>query len=239
MTWLRLIQWKQPKHTLMNTLIDCPFMSFIKFSLQNFHPLFPLHTQKTKRIAAKNSRTFRWSFASSQVLQHQPQLNHSLKSCRSVSWIGRETIPGVWGDWGDSRGYMAVAGIDSSCGLVSSSCGFTTTKKIIYLSQPLSLLSCYSHHHFKKKCHLFSFPQPTGSSLGVSNQLLVEVPTGIQHLTSQNGHGLVWGKFSFIYKKIREHHWCTVIQKQNHAQVPRNSRTSTSLSYSNLPFCHL
>lgn len=80
--------------------------------------------RKTKRIAAKKSRTFRWSFASSQVLQRQPQVNRPLKSCHSVSIrIGSETIPGVWGDCGGfNRGYMAVTGIDSSCGLVSSSC---------------------------------------------------------------------------------------------------------------------
>lgn len=34
-------------------------------------------------------------------------------------------IPGVWGDCGGfNRGYLAVTGVDSSCGLVSSSCGF-------------------------------------------------------------------------------------------------------------------
>ena len=110
--------------TLMT--VDCPFMSFIKFSLQNFHPLFLCTPAKQKELPPKKSRTFRWSFASSQVLQRQPQVNHPWKSCRSVSY------PVFRGDCGwFNRGYLAVTGIDSSCGLVSSSCGFTTTKKII------------------------------------------------------------------------------------------------------------
>ena len=73
-----------------------------------FSSTVSLSPRKTKRIAAKKSRTFRWSFASSQVLQHQPQLNQPLKSCRSVSiGLGVKQYPAFGAIWG---GFKTIYG---------------------------------------------------------------------------------------------------------------------------------
>ena len=90
-------------HTLMTD--DCPI---IKFLCRIFIHCFLCTPAKQKDLPPKKSRTFRWSFASSQVLQRQPQLNHSLKSCRPVSiGLGVKQYP-VFGAIGG--GFKRISG---------------------------------------------------------------------------------------------------------------------------------
>lgn len=110
----------------------------------------------------------------------------------------------------------------------------TTTKKTYTYHNSEIAFELLQSSPFQKNSHLFSFPQPTGSSLGVSNQLLVEVATGIQHLTSQNmagGHGLFWGKFSYAKKRN-----IFDVQSFKSRIMHKSLGIRVPLSYSNLPF---
>lgn len=60
--WVLIKSWpgdvwfnKNNPKTHTHTLIDCPFISFIKFSLQNFHPLFPFPLAKQKELPPKRA----------------------------------------------------------------------------------------------------------------------------------------------------------------------------------------